>query len=85
MGPVGYNWVTNMFVMLIIMFQYPDFNPDSVSYDNDLAILELSRSADIEGDSALFPICLPPTDETRYWENPNCAVTGYGLDNGWCF
>ena len=61
------------------MFQHPEFNDSRENYPNDIAILQLTEAADISEEAGpVHPICLPPSDDTVYWENPSCYASGYG-------
>ncbi|XP_076242357.1 trypsin-1 [Calliopsis andreniformis] len=51
---------------------HPDF--DYTSYENDIAILKMHRSTVFN--SYIWPVCLPPIDQT--FENVNAVVTGWG-------
>ncbi|XP_053998422.1 proclotting enzyme-like isoform X1 [Hylaeus anthracinus] len=51
---------------------HPDF--DYTTYDNDIAILKLHRPTVFN--DYIWPICLPPIDQT--FENKNAIVTGWG-------
>jgi len=59
---------------------HPQFNGSSWSYPNDIAILSLAEPADIEG-RRINPICLPPSSDIKYWENPSSLITGWGVLN----
>ncbi|XP_066976093.1 trypsin-like [Macrobrachium rosenbergii] len=50
---------------------------DSVSQDNDIAILQLASPIDLDASDAIKPICLP--DPTNFYENVLATVTGWGL------
>ncbi|XP_034179310.1 venom protease [Osmia lignaria lignaria] len=51
---------------------HQDFDP--VSYENDIAIVKMHRPTVF--DSYVWPVCLPPIDQT--FENKSAIVTGWG-------
>jgi secreted trypsin-like serine protease len=55
---------------------HPNFNPESLLHD--LALLRFDDPYDFTLPS-IRPICLPPTNDTSYVQNPNCFVTGWGV------
>lgn len=65
------------------VLQHPDFDPSNESLPGDLAVLSLAESANIDDPEApINAICLPPSPDTRYWENPSCVMSGFGLNEG---
>lgn len=55
---------------------HPGFNPSTLL--NDLALLRFVEPYDFTLPS-IRPVCLPPTNDTSYVQNPNCFVTGWGV------
>lgn len=55
---------------------HPGFQNDTLQHD--IAIVHFSTPLDFSG-PRVRPICLPPTSDTSYVENPNCYLAGWGI------
>ncbi|KAK2150808.1 hypothetical protein LSH36_387g01065 [Paralvinella palmiformis] len=69
---------TEQYIDVAGLFMHPDYNYSAPYYANNLALIQLATPANLSN-NYINVVCLPPSDDISYVENPNCYVTGWGV------
>merc|ERR1712055_54080 len=63
-------------------FEHPDFSLEpSEGFPNDIALLKLAGQADLSNPNIQIA-SLPSSTDKTFYEDKNCVITGWGLENG---